>query len=116
MLKKKNFAKSTLASGITAAATQLTIATGEGTKFPSSGKFRAVLWAEAYINPSDDPNAEIVEAELSSGWHKPIYYFKHMDESRIHHRGIRHQQRFRQHDQLQVYADRRREIPVKRVR
>jgi hypothetical protein len=67
MLKKKNFAKSTLASGITAAATQLTIATGEGTKFPSSGKFRAVLWAEAYINPSDDPNAEIVEAELSSG-------------------------------------------------
>jgi hypothetical protein len=67
MLKKKNFAKSTLASGITAAATQLTVATGEGTKFPSSGKFRAVLWAASYTNPSDDPNTEIVEAELNTG-------------------------------------------------
>jgi hypothetical protein len=47
--------------------TQLTVATDEGTKFPSSGKFRAVLWAVAYTNPSDDPNAEVVEAELNSG-------------------------------------------------
>jgi hypothetical protein len=67
MLKKKNFAKSTLASGITAGATQLTVATGEGTKFPSTGKFRAALWAASYTNPSDDPNAEVVEAELNTG-------------------------------------------------
>ncbi len=66
-LKKKNFARSTLASGITDAATSLTVATGDGTKFPQAGKFRAVLFAAAYSNPSDDPNAEIVEAELSAG-------------------------------------------------
>lgn len=67
MLKKKNFAKSTLASGITSGATQLTVASGESSKFPSSGMFRAVLWAAACSNPSDDPNAEIVEAELNAG-------------------------------------------------
>jgi len=66
-LKKKNFAKSTLAGGISDVATSLTVATGEGAKFPSTGKFRAVIWSSAYSNPSDDPSAEIVEAELSSG-------------------------------------------------
>lgn len=66
-LKKKNFAKSTLAAGIGDAASQLTVVTGEGARFPSAGKFRAVIWGAAYSNPSDDPNAEIVEAENSSG-------------------------------------------------
>jgi len=66
-LKKKNFAKSTLASGITDSATQLTVDTGDGTTFPSSGKFRAVLWGSSYSNPSDDPDAEVVEAELNAG-------------------------------------------------
>jgi hypothetical protein len=66
-LKKKNFAKSTLAADISDIDTSLTVATGDGVKFPSDGPFRAVLWDSSYGSPDDDPGREIVEATLSSG-------------------------------------------------
>lgn len=59
----KNFAKSTLASGITDVATSLTVATGEGAKFPdtgTAGAFMAIIWDSAYADPSDDPDVEII--------------------------------------------------------
>lgn len=56
----KNFAKSTLASGISNSATSLTVATGEGSKFPTAS-FNATIWNKTdYFNPADDPNVEIV--------------------------------------------------------
>lgn len=55
-----NFAKSTLASGITSGATSLTVATGDGTRFPAVS-FNAVIWNQTdYTSPSDDPDREIV--------------------------------------------------------
>jgi len=66
-LKKKNWAISALASGITNVATSLTVSTGHGTKFPATGNFRAALWDAQYDNPAKDANAEIVQATLSSG-------------------------------------------------
>jgi hypothetical protein len=66
-LKKKNFAKSTLDGGISDSATSLTLQTGDGSKFPATGNFRAVLWAANYDDPANDPNREIVEATLSAG-------------------------------------------------
>jgi hypothetical protein len=62
----KNFAKSTLASGITSGATSLTVATGDGTKFPSVS-FNAVIWNKTdYADPADDPNVEIVRVTAIS--------------------------------------------------
>jgi len=66
-LQKKNFAKGELASGITSGATSLTLLTGQGARFPSTGNFRAVIWSQSYLSPEQDPNREIVEATLSSG-------------------------------------------------
>ncbi len=42
-LKVKNRATSTLASGITDTDTTLTVATGDGSKFPSSGDFHITI-------------------------------------------------------------------------
>ena len=67
MLKNGNFAKATLAGNITDIATSLTVATGEGTKFPASGDFRVVIWGAAYSSPLADTTREIVTATLSSG-------------------------------------------------
>jgi len=56
----KNFAKSTLAAGITSGATSLTVATGDGVKFPAVA-FNAAIWNLVdYPDPTDDPNHEIV--------------------------------------------------------
>lgn len=60
VLKNKNFAKSTLASGITSGATSLTVATGEGVRFPATGSFRAVIWGASYSSPTNDTTREIV--------------------------------------------------------
>jgi hypothetical protein len=66
-LKNKNFAVSKLASGITAAATQLTVLAGEGSKFPTTGTFRAVIWSQSYESPIQDGTREIVTMQLSAG-------------------------------------------------
>jgi hypothetical protein len=66
-LKNKNFAVSTLASNISISATQLTVADGDGSKFPSTGSFRAVIWSQYYDNPLLDTSREIVTMSLSSG-------------------------------------------------
>lgn len=67
VLKNKNFAKSTLASGITSGATSLTVAVGDGTKFPSTGSFRAVIWGSAYSSPTNDSTREIVTVTAVTG-------------------------------------------------
>jgi hypothetical protein len=54
MLQIKNFAKSTLAAGISATATSLTVATGEGAKFPDA-PFRIII------------DNEIIEVGAKSG-------------------------------------------------
>lgn len=62
----KNFAKSTLASGISNSATSLTVATGEGAKFPAV-PFNATIWNKTdYFDPADDPNVEIVRVTAIS--------------------------------------------------
>jgi hypothetical protein len=66
-LKKTNFGYSTLDGGITNTATSLTLSSGDGSKFPALGWFRAVLWGANYGDPALDPNAEIVNATLSAG-------------------------------------------------
>jgi hypothetical protein len=58
---KENFAYSTLAAGITAIATSLTVEAGTGTKFPASGTFVCVIWSKTYAYPDLDSNAEIIE-------------------------------------------------------
>ena len=54
MLQIKNFAKSTLAAGITATDTSLSVATGEGAKFPDA-PFRIII------------DSEIIEVGAKSG-------------------------------------------------
>jgi len=62
----KNFAKSTLASGITSGATSLSVASGHGTRFPTV-PFNAVLWNKTdFADPSDDSNHEIVRVTAIS--------------------------------------------------
>lgn len=56
----KNFAKSTLGSGIAAGATSLSVTSGGGAKFPAV-PFNATIWNSTdYADPSDDPDREIV--------------------------------------------------------
>jgi len=66
-LKNKNFGVSKLLSGIASGATQLTVLAGEGSKFPTSGQFRAVLWSQSYESPIQDGTREIVTMQLSAG-------------------------------------------------
>ena len=66
-LKVKNYAESTLAQGLSISSTQLVVASGEGSKFPSTGPFRAVIWTAAFSSPSSDPAREIVTMQLVSG-------------------------------------------------
>jgi hypothetical protein len=60
----KNFAKSTLSTGIDADDTSIVLATGGGAKFPApatDGAFNAVIWdSTTYADPADDPNVKIV--------------------------------------------------------
>ncbi len=67
MLAKKNFAKSTLGAAIAATDTSLSVAAGDGVKFPASGNFMAVIWGAPYSSPSDDPGREVALMLLSSG-------------------------------------------------
>lgn len=63
---KANWAKGTLAAGITDSATDFTV--DAGYTLPESGIFRVVLWDIAnYPDPANDPNAEISDATYSAG-------------------------------------------------
>jgi len=66
-----NFAKTTLASGITLGATSMTFASGGAAKFPdpdTDGAFNVVIWNSTdYPDPADDPEHEIVRVTSSSG-------------------------------------------------
>ena len=60
----KNFARGSLASVLSAGATQLIVSTTH--TLPELGTFVLVIWdAVIYPNPADDPNTEIVEAQYS---------------------------------------------------
>lgn len=62
----KNFAKSTLASGIDNAVTSCGVATGDGTKFPSV-PFNAVVWNKTdFADPADDVDHEVVRVTAIS--------------------------------------------------
>lgn len=56
----KNFAKVTVSTGYDASATSIILTGGHGTKLPTV-PFNAVWWNSTdYLDPSDDPNVEIV--------------------------------------------------------
>lgn len=62
----KNFAKSTLASGIDNAVTSCDVASGEGARFPSV-PFNAVVWNKTdYADPADDADHEVVRVTAIS--------------------------------------------------
>lgn len=62
----KNFAVSTLASGISDTDTSLTVQTGDGSKFPDP-PFNVVIWDKnTYTEPQDDPNVEIARVTAKS--------------------------------------------------
>jgi hypothetical protein len=67
---RKNFAKGTLSTGISAGATSIVLSTGDGAKFPApatDGAFNAVVWdSTTYPDPADDPNVEIVRVTARS--------------------------------------------------
>lgn len=65
----KNFAESTLLSGITVDAVFLIVASGEGIKFPNpaTAQYNLVIWnSSEYSNPSFDPHVEIVRVTARS--------------------------------------------------
>lgn len=67
----KNFAKVTLAAGIDADDTSVSLTAGHGAKLPNpstDGAFNLVLWNFTnYPDPSDDPDVEIVRVTGRSG-------------------------------------------------
>lgn len=55
-----NFAKADVSTGYDASATTIVVASGKGALFPVSG-YNLVWWCvSSYLDPSDDPNVEIV--------------------------------------------------------
>jgi len=67
LLENKNFAFSLLIGNITDADTGITVTAGEGSNFPTTGIFMAVIWGSAYASPGLDATREIVEATFVSG-------------------------------------------------
>jgi len=67
--KKKNNAKSTLVGSISALDNNLLVL--DASKFPTSPEFVLTIWNKnVYLNPSDDPNMEIVKiTSITSGNH-----------------------------------------------
>ena len=67
-LRAANFAQTTHPSALTSGATSLTVATGDGDLFPSSGQFALTLWnGLTYGTPLQDPAREIVTCSSRSG-------------------------------------------------
>lgn len=64
----KNNASSTLASGVTDTATTITVASGEGVKFPATGVFPLTIWDDSnHPDPGDDGDHEIVWGTNTTG-------------------------------------------------
>jgi hypothetical protein len=64
----KNFAKVTVSTGYDSSATSIVLATGHGSRLPSTVPYPLVWWnATDYSDPSDDPNREIVMVTARSG-------------------------------------------------
>jgi hypothetical protein len=63
---KANFAATTIDGNITNSATSLSVASGAGAKFPSSGTFVCVIWHSTFASPDLDSNAEIIEVTARS--------------------------------------------------
>lgn len=63
-----NFALAQVSTGYDAAAVSITVATGQGSRFPSVYPYPIVWWdATTYVNPALDPNAEIVKVTGKAG-------------------------------------------------
>jgi len=60
-LKASNNARTSLVTGINSTDTTIVVASGDGSLFPSSGRFRITLWGSEYQTPKDDSNMEIIE-------------------------------------------------------
>ena len=64
----KNNASSILVSGITDTATTITVVSGEGVKFPSTGVFPLTIWDDSnHPDPGDDSDHEIVWGTNTTG-------------------------------------------------
>lgn len=62
----KNFAFSTLSAGISAGASSLTMASGQGARFHDDSCI-CVIWSSSYESPALDPNREIILADKTAG-------------------------------------------------
>lgn len=62
-----NYAFGTLKFGINTSSTQITFNTGEGNNFNATLENRVVIFGQAYDNPSDDSNREIVRITQNAG-------------------------------------------------
>lgn len=67
LLENKNFAFSTLAAGVAIDASSLTVTSGHGTLFPSTGEFMCAIWGSAYASPGLDADRELVKMTLTTG-------------------------------------------------
>jgi hypothetical protein len=65
-LLNQNFSFSTLFSGVASGATLLTVASGQGSRFPATGNFMCVLWNQSLSTPSQDSSREIIEVTSRS--------------------------------------------------
>ena len=67
MFKNKNWAKSTLAAGISSGATSMQVASGTGGRFDLSGyQYIGCFFGSSYASPTLDANAEIVYGAYST--------------------------------------------------
>jgi len=67
VLKNENFAFSLLAGSITDIETSITVTSGDGSLFPSSGYFMAAIWDGSTASPGLDSDRELVKATFVSG-------------------------------------------------
>ncbi|MCK9420213.1 MAG: hypothetical protein M0R70_12625 [Nitrospirae bacterium] len=65
-LKKANFAYSTLNSVVTSGSTTLAVASGEGSRFPTGGNFKAQVYLSTCSAPSSCSTREILTLSLIS--------------------------------------------------
>ena len=67
MLKVSNNARANLTSAISDSSTTITLTTGKGALFPTTGNFRVTVWSSTKASPGDDSGMEIIEISARSG-------------------------------------------------
>ncbi len=67
MLKRENFAYSTLATAIALDSTEVQVFSGHGLRFPQDGSFIVVLYSMTVASAKADNDREIMELQWSSG-------------------------------------------------